>query len=118
MPAFRFGGRVVAGFAATKGGCSYFSFSGRTLETMAAKLRRYQRTRSSLQFDSANGLPAPLVRKIMHRGPYSGIPEAHAALHVWCAANGRRIGGYSLEIYSDPSNDPSRTVTTIQYLLR
>lgn len=62
--------------------------------------------------------PAGQAAVVEHRGPYSGIPEAHAALHAWCAANGRRIGRYSLEIYGDPSNDPSQTVTTIQYLLR
>lgn len=54
---------------------------------------------------------------IEHRGVYAGLPQAHAALHAWCAANGRRIGGYGLEIYGDPSPDPSETVTTIQYLL-
>lgn len=65
MPAFRLGGRVVAGFAATKGGCSYFPFSGRTLGTIAADLRGYERTKSSLHFDPAKGLPATLVRKLV-----------------------------------------------------
>jgi uncharacterized protein YdhG (YjbR/CyaY superfamily) len=65
MPAFRLDGRVVAGFAATKGGCSYFPFSGRTLGTIAADLRGYERTKSSLHFDPAQGLPAALVRKLL-----------------------------------------------------
>jgi len=54
---------------------------------------------------------------IEHRGPYAGLPKAHAMLHAWCLAKGLRIGAYSLEIYGDPSPDPSQTVTTIQYLL-
>ena len=62
--------------------------------------------------------PAGEAAVIEHRGSYGGIPKSHATLHAWCAAKGLSIGGYSLEIYGDPSNDPSQTVTTIQYLLR
>jgi uncharacterized protein YdhG (YjbR/CyaY superfamily) len=65
MPAFRFGGKVVAGFSATKSGCSYFPFSGRTLGSMRAELKRYDQTKSSLHFDPAKGLPATLVRKLL-----------------------------------------------------
>ncbi|HLK90958.1 MAG TPA: GyrI-like domain-containing protein [Polyangia bacterium] len=62
--------------------------------------------------------PAGEAAETVHVGPYSGLPQAHAALHAWCAANGRRIGAFSLEIYGDWSNDPSKLETTIQYLLR
>ncbi|HEY8925480.1 MAG TPA: GyrI-like domain-containing protein [Polyangia bacterium] len=62
--------------------------------------------------------PAGQAAVIEHRGPYVGLPKAHAALHAWCASQGLAIGGYSLEIYGDPSSDPARTLTTIQYLLR
>jgi uncharacterized protein YdhG (YjbR/CyaY superfamily) len=65
MPAFRFQGRVVAGFASTKSGCSYFPFSGRTLGTMVDELRPYDRTKSSLHFDPAKGLPTTLLRKLL-----------------------------------------------------
>lgn len=54
----------------------------------------------------------------VHRGDYRALAEAHAALHAWCAAHGRVIGAYSLEIYGDWSDDPSKLETTIQYLLR
>ena len=54
---------------------------------------------------------------VVHRGDYAGLPAAHAALHHWCAANHRRVGASSLEIYGDWSNDPSQLETTIQYLL-
>jgi uncharacterized protein YdhG (YjbR/CyaY superfamily) len=65
IPAFRCDGRVVAGFAATKSGCSYFPFSGRTLEALDTALRSYDRTKSSLHFDPAKGLPTALVRKLL-----------------------------------------------------
>src|SRR5690242_2951611 len=65
IPAFRLEGRIVAGFAATKKGCSYFPFSGSTLATLGADLRDYEQTKSSLHFDAARPLPAALVRKLI-----------------------------------------------------
>jgi len=53
----------------------------------------------------------------VHRGPYAGLNEAHQAVHRWCAANDRKIGAFSLEIYGDWSNDPQKLETTIQYVL-
>src|SRR5690348_16091561 len=65
IPAFRLAGKVVAGFAATKKGCSYFPFSGTTLATLRADLRDYEQTKSSLHFDAARPLPKALVRKLI-----------------------------------------------------
>jgi len=65
MPAFRLNGVVVAGFIATKKGCSYFPFSGRTLTTLADEVRDYEQTKGSLHFDPAQGLPVALVRKLI-----------------------------------------------------
>jgi effector-binding domain-containing protein len=62
--------------------------------------------------------PAGEAAATVHRGPYTGLAQAHAAVHAWCAANGRRIGAASLEIYGDWSDDPTKLETTIQYLLR
>src|SRR6516162_8960529 len=53
----------------------------------------------------------------VHRGPYTELGAAHQALHEWCRANGRNIGGHSLEIYGDWAPDPEKLETTIQYLL-
>jgi uncharacterized protein YdhG (YjbR/CyaY superfamily) len=66
MPAFRFEGHVVAGFLATKAGCSYFPFSGTTLATLAKELTRYDTTKSALHFDANRQLPAQLVRKLLN----------------------------------------------------
>jgi len=65
MPAFRVDGRVVAGFRATRKGCSYYPFSGRTLATLAADLAGYDQTKSALHFDPARPLPKTLVRKLL-----------------------------------------------------
>jgi uncharacterized protein YdhG (YjbR/CyaY superfamily) len=63
MPAFRHGGRVIAGFQATSKGCSYYPFSGTTLKTLARDLEGYNQTMSALHFDEP--LPASLVRKLL-----------------------------------------------------
>jgi uncharacterized protein YdhG (YjbR/CyaY superfamily) len=65
MPAFRHEGHVVAGFLATKKGCSYFPFSGTTLATVADATKAYGQTKSALHFDPKKGLPSPLVRKLL-----------------------------------------------------
>jgi uncharacterized protein YdhG (YjbR/CyaY superfamily) len=65
IPAFRLDGRIVAGFAATAKGCSYFPFSGSTLRTLAKELANYDQTKSSLHFDPSRPLPATLVRKLI-----------------------------------------------------
>ena len=65
IPAFRLDGDIVAGFAATKKGCSYFPFSGSTLGSLAEEVEDYEQTKSSLHFDPAAPLPATLVRKLI-----------------------------------------------------
>lgn len=61
--------------------------------------------------------PGGEAATILHRGPYSGLAAAHSALHQWCAANGRRIGGHSWENYGDWTSDPPQLETEIAYLL-
>jgi uncharacterized protein YdhG (YjbR/CyaY superfamily) len=65
MPAFRVNGMVVAGFAATTKGCSYFPFSGSTLKTLGPLVSRYEQTKSSLHFSPEVPLPLTLVRKLI-----------------------------------------------------
>jgi uncharacterized protein YdhG (YjbR/CyaY superfamily) len=65
IPAFRLEGKIVAGFAATAKGCSYFPFSGSTLRTLAQEVADYEQTKSSLHFDPGKPLPATLVRKLI-----------------------------------------------------
>ena len=65
MPAFRFDGRVVAGFMATSKGCSYFPFSGTTLRTLRKDVAKYSQTKSALHFTPEAPLPLALVRKLL-----------------------------------------------------
>ena len=65
MPAFRVDGRVVAGFLATRKGCSYYPFSGRTLATLAADIASYEQTKGALHFEPERPLPKTLVRKLI-----------------------------------------------------
>lgn len=65
IPAFRLPGGVVAGFVATRTGCSYFPFSGTTLGTLADELEGFDKTKSAVHFSPDEPLPATLVRKLI-----------------------------------------------------
>jgi uncharacterized protein YdhG (YjbR/CyaY superfamily) len=65
LPAFRLDGVVVAGFCATAKGCSYFPFSGSTLDTLASHLGGYERTKGSLHFSPSKPLSVGLVRRLI-----------------------------------------------------
>ncbi|MFO0736443.1 MAG: DUF1801 domain-containing protein [Labilithrix sp.] len=65
MPAFRLEGRVIAGFLATRKGCSYYPFSGQTLATLKKDVAKYEGTSGALHFDPERGLPATLVKKLL-----------------------------------------------------
>jgi len=77
IPAFRLEGRVIAGFAATAAGGSYYPFSGLTLGTLAADLAGWSRTRSALHFTKTRPLPEVLVRKLLaaRRSELPGRPR-------------------------------------------
>jgi len=65
LPAYRLDGKVVAGFAATKKGCSYYPFSGRTLATLADELEGHTMTAGALHFTPATPLKRALIRKLV-----------------------------------------------------
>jgi uncharacterized protein YdhG (YjbR/CyaY superfamily) len=65
LPAFRLDGNVVAGFAATAKGCSYYPFSGSTLANLAAELDGYAKSSGAVQFTPDKPLPKALVRKLL-----------------------------------------------------
>jgi uncharacterized protein YdhG (YjbR/CyaY superfamily) len=80
IPAFRLGTKVVAGFAATKRGYSYFPFSGSTLATLSADVAAYEQTKSALHFDTKRPLRASLVRKLIRarRAELAAAPSRRA----------------------------------------
>ena len=65
VPAFRVGGRTIAGIAAFKNHLAYVPFSGSVLGRLEGELEGYERTKSSLHFHVDQPLPKPLVRKLI-----------------------------------------------------
>lgn len=74
MPAFRWRGHVIAGFQATRAGASYYPVSGTTLRTLADALGAYSQTKSAVHFDTAKGLPAALVKKLLEARKAEIVP--------------------------------------------
>lgn len=65
MPAFRVGGKVVAGFAAFKNHLAYLPHSGTVLADLGDALTGYERTSGSLHFPIGEPLPDDLVRRLV-----------------------------------------------------
>ena len=65
VPAFRVGGKTVAGFAAFKNHLSYLPFSGSVLPRLAGELASYTMTKSALHFPVYEPLPKELVAKLI-----------------------------------------------------
>jgi uncharacterized protein YdhG (YjbR/CyaY superfamily) len=65
MPAFKVGGKAVAGFAAFKDHLSYLPHSGSVLSQLGDELAGYQATKGSLHFAVGEPLPDDLVRKLV-----------------------------------------------------
>ena len=65
MPAFRVGGKVVAGFAAFKNHLAYLPHSGSVLAELAEELAGYERTSGSLHFAIDQPLPDDLVGRLV-----------------------------------------------------
>ena len=65
MPAFRFHGKTIAGFAAFKDHLSYLPHSGSVLAELAADLSGYTMTKGSLHFSVDRPLPKAVVRRLI-----------------------------------------------------
>jgi uncharacterized protein YdhG (YjbR/CyaY superfamily) len=65
VPAFRVGGKTVAGFAAFKNHLSYLPFSGSVLGQLADDLEGYTMTKSSLHFPVDRPLPTAIVKRLI-----------------------------------------------------
>jgi uncharacterized protein YdhG (YjbR/CyaY superfamily) len=65
VPAFRVGGKTVAGFAAFKDHLSYLPFSGSVLGKLANELEGYKMTKSALHFPIDRPLPKSLVSRLI-----------------------------------------------------
>lgn len=65
MPAFRVGGKVVAGFAAFTNHLAYLPHSGTVLADLGDALEDFEHTSGSLHFPVDQPLPDELVRRLV-----------------------------------------------------
>src|SRR6202162_5713359 len=65
MPAYKLGGRAIAGFAAFKNHLSYLPHSGSVLPALGEDLRSYSMTKGALHFAIEKPLPKNLVKKLI-----------------------------------------------------
>lgn len=65
MPAFKLGGKVIAGFAAFKNHLSYLPHSGAVLGALQAETSGYAQTAGWLHFAVDRPLPKTLVRRLI-----------------------------------------------------
>lgn len=62
--------------------------------------------------------PGGEAASAVHIGGYDRLKETHDAIHAWVRAHHREFAGQSWEIYGDPADDPTKTETTVVYLLK
>ena len=77
VPAFRVGGKTIAGFAAFKSHLSYLPFSGSVLGQLAAELEGYTTTKSALHFPIVRGA-AGVARRPPRAGAQLPLGRARA----------------------------------------
>jgi len=65
LPAFKVGGKTVAGLAAFKNHLSYLPHSGSVLAALADEIGDYAQTKGSLHFPVDTPLPRPLIKKLL-----------------------------------------------------
>ena len=50
---------------------------------------------------------------MLYRGPYNGLPQAHARLNQWCEAQSLQRAGSAWEVYGDWQEDQAKLLTDI-----
>ena len=65
MPAFKQGGKAIAGYAYFKAHCSYFPHSGTVLPAIGDDLAGYEWTKGTLKFPIDQPLPVTLLRNLV-----------------------------------------------------
>jgi uncharacterized protein YdhG (YjbR/CyaY superfamily) len=79
VPAFRFRGKPIAGFAAARGHCAYFPMSGKVVAAHARDLARYDTSKGTIRFPPGSVLPAALVRKLVKARVAEAFPAPREA---------------------------------------
>lgn len=78
LPAFKVGGKTIAGFGAFKNHLSYLPHSGSVFSELDAELAGYQKSSGALRFAIDAPLPAELVRKLIEVRMRQAFPPAGA----------------------------------------
>lgn len=65
VPAFKVGGKAVAGYGYYKKHCSYFPHSGSVLPKLAKDLESYDWSKGTLKFPIDEPLPGSLVTRLV-----------------------------------------------------
>jgi uncharacterized protein YdhG (YjbR/CyaY superfamily) len=65
FPAFKIGGKTIAGFAAFKNHLSYLPHSGSVFPQLSNELHGYTTSTGALRFGVGEPLPVPLVKKLI-----------------------------------------------------
>jgi uncharacterized protein YdhG (YjbR/CyaY superfamily) len=65
VPAFRVDGKVLVGFGAASGHCTFFPMSGTITAAHRAELSGYETTKGAIRFQPESPLPGALVRKLV-----------------------------------------------------
>jgi uncharacterized protein YdhG (YjbR/CyaY superfamily) len=75
LPAFRLGGKVIAGFAAFKNHLSYLPHSGSVFPVLTDQLDSYKFSSGALQFPIDASLPKALVENLVRVRIAQALPD-------------------------------------------
>lgn len=75
VPAFKVGGKVIAGLAAFKNHLSYLPHSGSILDQLGDEIAGYSKTKSALHFPIDEPLPLDLVRRLVALRLRQALPD-------------------------------------------
>lgn len=66
IPAFKYKGRSLAGYAAYKAHCSYFPMSGGVIEALKEELAGYATSKGGFKFPIGQPPPSELIEKLLN----------------------------------------------------
>ena len=66
MPAFKYAGKPLAGYAAYQAHCSYFPMSGSITELLAADLKDYETSKGGFKFPIGQPPSKALIAKLLN----------------------------------------------------
>ena len=65
MPAFKYKGRLLVGYAVAKERCSFYPWTNSIVVRLKEELEKYSTSRGTIRFTPDKPLPATLIKKII-----------------------------------------------------